>query len=216
MKAIALVVVISICVLAGIHANETNVVGSREEFVPPPHDEASHSVWGLGCYSAQNKGIVAVFQTLQERHFVASRPILVGLMSVDGIEYNVLPLAPAYGYRVRAESETGAALTPTPLGRTYGQHFDDVKGFDERALVWTGPDGEKRKRPLMAAAPVGGASTVCQFPAPQDLFQFPKPGKYIVWVELQCLSRPIRGTSTNWSVVRLPPVKLRVVKDGKE
>jgi hypothetical protein len=149
-------------------------------------------------------------------NFPADRPILVGYSSTTAAVYNLLMLRPEYGYRVSATSESGVLMEKTWKGREYGAKCDEVKGYLERAIDtsrgspgfhWhfaTQPETEDEFHLSQ------------QLSAPSELFRMDKPGKYTVRIEAQCLCRPFPPRTTNFYVVRFPPVLLPVIKEGKK
>lgn len=145
-------------------------------------------------------------------YFPADKPIWFGFGSTTNYSYYVFMLRPEYGYRILARSEDGQVVKPTRLGASYGEKFDKIKGYDE-ALDWTRGHGGNSVRPFMDYAHRDLPSLDRIFPSPQELFNFDKPGKYTMWIELQCLSRSFLPNATNIYLVRFPPIQLQVIKN---
>lgn len=231
-------IVLTLCILGGaasaglLSLAQTTSPPTRQK-VPPPNNALNEEI--LGCVASKPAGNLMVAfvppyagtRPPDQRGigaavmFPSDKAIPFGFASTSNI-FEIFRLAPEYGYRISARSEDDTAVRLTKVGRRYGRRFDQVKGYDERALDWSGeyyaPDNRKVRfgsaRPFRTLAAGSYPSFQTILPPLDDLFKFDKPGRYIVQIEVQCFSRPFPPASTNMQIVRFPPVKLTVEKGG--
>jgi hypothetical protein len=197
---------------------------------PPTTTNLMRSNLGDCVVSLAVSNICVAFQSsaLAASRFPADRPIGVGFYSTNSRSYEVFRLAPEYAYRISAKSENGEAIAATRLGARWGRKFVQVAAYDKRTLDWSSADyveySERGKtslgrsriyaggRPFWTVAHQALPNIEKVFPPPEYLFKFEKPGRYTLYVETQCFSRPLSAGATNLYLVRFPPVKLSVFK----
>lgn len=174
-----------------------------------------------GVVSRQDK-LAVVYQPSPEgtrvvlaKEFDSSKPIYFELISTTNRPFVLYILRPEYGFRISASTETGEQIQPTHKGAKYGKNFDALKGYDDEAIP-------PQRWKVIASLPNSNSGYGMPMPAPDELFKFKKPGKYIMTIEAACFASrdfpPRAGDkSTNYYLVKFPPVKLQVVKkeDGK-
>ena len=186
-------------VLNGMESNKTAIVVKQERLCVAYCSLANH-----------------VFVPVTE--FDSGRPIYYGFaMSTN--KYTVMFLLRSeYGLRISAIGEDGRPVELTAMGSKLGRHFNDLKGFDKKAID---PNHGKSRDPFLNpqdVTPPYTPSIINYLISPPDqLFNFKTPGKYIVTIETACfLSRDfiphILNSSTNYDLIKFPPVKLTVVK----
>lgn len=143
----------------------------------------------------------------------ADKPLRLGFRSATTNSYDILILRPEFGYKVSAVSSSGRLIETTRKGAKCGKKFDLIRGWDRNVLDMSRTrDHPNSESPYWLVAhpefPIGR-----ELACPEELFKFDKPGKYTMSIELQFLSYPRSSRSTNAYLVRLPPVKLEVVKE---
>jgi hypothetical protein len=167
-----------------------------------------------GVYSKPCSNIYSVFQSSIDdaSYFPANKSIPFGFISATNYNYEVYILRSEYGYRILCKSEAGEQVKPTRLGARYGAKYDELKEYNNNALDWTVGNGNNANRPFWAMVYHDQPSLTRIFPPPDQLFNFDKPGKYTLWIELQCFARPYLPYPSNLYIVRLPAAKLQVIK----
>jgi hypothetical protein len=153
--------------------------------------------------------------------FLSDTPVRFGFSSTSNMYYDIFMLRPEYGYRVFAKSENGERLEATRLGARYGEKFGEIRGYDKDTLDFSRRRGDRhpdRERPYYVGKAAQGFSGLPRsLPAPEELFRFNKPGKYIMWIEMQVLCCPSgRGAAGDIYLVKFPPVGLQVIKKENE
>ena len=150
--------------------------------------------------------------------FDSSKAIYFGFALTTNKYSVILALKPEYGFRMSAVTENGEPVSPTSKGSRYGKSFDQLKGFDKKAIDPT------RNVPHYSYMPhfciVGPTNETPSFEAiatPDELFNFTKPGKYTMTIETACFAKGdympnINSSTTNYSLVKFPPVRLQVIK----
>lgn len=172
--------------------------------------DLSYCVFSKSC---SNLFVAYQSATRKADDFPADKPIEFGSGSETNYDYTVLMLRPEYGCRLFAKSEDGKEVQLTRTGKHYGEKFDAVKAYNKDLLDWTLVPGRYNpKTPCRTIARHDIPYISRIFPAPQKLFNFEKPGKYTMWIELQYFARPDLPHSTNLYLVRFQPVKLTVIK----
>jgi len=131
-----------------------------------------------------------------------------GLMCTNNGAYTIAVLAPEYGFDIWAVDDQGVPLQMTRRGAKFGSELQSVQGYS-RSQLGTGRRGRGLPpyRTFARNVPEFGM----KFPAPISLFKFPKPGTYSMYLRAQVWAYPYRGSVTNASLVRLPPVKLQIL-----
>jgi hypothetical protein len=171
--------------------------------------------FGDCVFSKPCSNIFVAYQssTHDSNTFPADKPIEFGSGSETNYDFVVLMLRPEYGYRLFAISEDNKKVQLTRTGEKYGKKFNDIKGFNKSVLDWTRVPGRYNPdNPCRTYARHDMPYISRIFPAPQDIFNFEKPGKYAMWIELQYFARPALPGSTNLNLIKFPPVKLTVIK----
>lgn len=156
------------------------------------------------------------------KEFDSSRPIYYGFAMTTNKYTVMFLLRPEYGLRISAIGEDGRLVEPTAMGSKLGRHFDDLKGFDKKAID---PNHGKSHDPFFNSQEVTPPYTTAiieySISPPDQLFNFKTPGKYVVTIETACfLSRDfipqIQNNSTNYDLIKFPPVKLQIIKNNDE
>lgn len=169
---------------------------------------------GLTISETQSNIALVLFdKTHDHPHGLAlDKPISFGFITATGV-FNIYLMKPEYGCRISAVSESGKIVPRTRTGKKYGRAFDLVKKWDRNCLDKSGPNAD-RWRPYWTLARPGFPS-VKKLPALHEFFNFEKPGRYEVTIEMQVFSHAFHSSSTNAYLVKLPPIKLQVVKDAE-
>jgi hypothetical protein len=151
------------------------------------------------------------------KEFDSSKPIYFQVYSTTNKPFVFFILQPQYGFRFSMSSESGEVVMPSRKGAKYGSNFDNLKIFDADYIDTAG-----RRYPYWnVTARVDFPEVGKRIPPPDDLFDFKKPGKYIMTIEAACFASryypPHPGDqSTNYYLVKFPSVRLTVVKKEKE
>lgn len=131
-----------------------------------------------------------------------------GFITTTGM-FSVYLMKPEYSCRISVVSESGKIVPRTRAGEKYGRSFDAVKKWDRGFLDMSGPNAQRRRPYWTLAQP--DFPSVKKLPALRELFNFENPGAYEVTIEMQVFSHAFRESSTNAYLVKLPPVKLKVI-----
>jgi len=153
--------------------------------------------------------------------FPSDKLVRFGFSSATNMNFDIFMLRPEYGYKLFATSEDGERLKATRMGAHYGQKFGKVRGYDKDILDFSRRRADRhpdRERPYYAGRAAQGFSGLPRsLPAPEELFRFGKPGKYVMWVEMQVLCCPSgRGAAGDIYLVKFPPVGLQMIKKENE
>ena len=145
------------------------------------------------------------------KEFDSSKPIYYQVYSTTNKPYIFFILQPQYGFKISASSESGEVVMPGIKGVKYGSNFDSLKIFDTNHIDTTG-----RRYPYWSVtASVDVPEIGRRISPPDELFDLKKPGKYTMTIETACFvcrDYPPRYKSTNYFLVKFPPVTLQVIK----
>ncbi|HWY31337.1 MAG TPA: hypothetical protein VNX46_11300 [Candidatus Acidoferrum sp.] len=146
--------------------------------------------------------------------FPSDKKIKYGFASVRAVPFDVLALKEEYGCIISAKSESGEDIEKTPSGDKFGKRFLDVVAFDKSQLDLTKGRGNGGPQfPYISVAAPDGGIFSRDIPPLESLFEFDKPGQFVVSIQLQCFVGPYgKSTSTSVHLVRFPPVKIHVIK----
>lgn len=167
--------------------------------------------------SGQQSNMVVYFEGPHKNDAVldADKPFNYGFQSTISNYFQLFILRPEFGYKISAKGEDGNAVELTRLGAKYGSRFSEINGYKKGIFDMT--PGYSHVSPYWAYAANPGPPR--PLPAPDKLFKFKRPGRYIMSVEVKCLYRPVpppgESYKTNLHIVQFPPVKLTVVKEDK-
>lgn len=156
------------------------------------------------------------------KEFDSGRPIYYGFAMTTNKYTDMFLLRPEYGLRISATGEDGRLVELTGVGSMLGRHFDDLKEFDKKVIAPNqGKSQDPIRNPQMVTPPYTTAIIEYSISPPDQLFNFKTPGKYTVTIEMACfLSREyiphIQNNSTNYDLIKFPPVKLTVIKEEKK
>lgn len=129
--------------------------------------------------------------------------------STISTNYDVSCLKAEYAGLLAASADSGAEVKKTRKGRKWGKRFFDVTALDRRMLSREGGG----QFPYLAVAGPRPTTAYRWLPPLSELFEFEKPGIYEVFIVLQCFVQPWdRSTPTRPTLVRFPPVRIRVQK----
>jgi hypothetical protein len=154
---------------------------------------------------------------LSAKEFDASQKIDFGFILTTNILHSVLfVLKPEYGFRISAMTESNSVVLLTKLGKRFGSHFNDVGVFDKN-VVEVDPRDPPRRMPnwVYVSFRDEQPSLGHNLPSPDQLFNLPTPGRYTIIIEAACFvgDDPIpQINSTNYHLVKFPPVKLQIIK----
>lgn len=141
---------------------------------------------------------------------LSDRPLQIGFVSTDGNPRLVFLLRPDYGFRISAVSEKGEALPFTKKGIAFSNELKMAKGYDKAILAKFFSRGGPRGISSLTMASDKPSSV--EFPSPDSLFQFPRPGQYTLTMEVQVLTCPLGCDVRGARAVRFPPVRVVVEK----
>jgi hypothetical protein len=157
------------------------------------------------------------------KEFDSSRPIYYGFALTTNKVSVLFLLRPEYGLRISVVNEKGETVAPTRQGAKFGRYFDVLKGFNKDAIDPTKGKAHGRAPNWQVVGPRDDISFLGSFaiPAPDELFDFKTAGKYVVKIETACFLKQdfipnIRSDTTNYTLVKFPPVKLQVIKKEVE
>ncbi len=142
--------------------------------------------------------------------FPSQSRIEYGFGSTNDEVYSVDVMLPEYGFDVWATDASGVIVEMTRVGAKFGTKLTEVSGYDRKKLAKTG--GRRRFRPYAMVASSNPAIQLF-LPSPAELFKFPKPGQYHVYVRAQAWVYPFKGSRTNAFLARFSPVKLDIVHE---
>jgi hypothetical protein len=143
-------------------------------------------------------------------NFPASQDIRFGFASTANAGSFVCKLLPEFAFRISAVSTSGECVRLTRKGSKYGRHFGEINGFDKRMI-----ETSRRGPYWTLVAPQDSVpESSNRFPPPDELFDFERPGKYTVTIQAACLASPriFPLRTTNFCLVKFPPVKLQITK----
>lgn len=147
--------------------------------------------------------------------FPSDAPIKFGFGTTQKAPLDVFVLNKQYGCSVYAKSSQGSLLEKTKEGERHGVKMNEVKRWDINLFNTqrAGKDLNQIQQVRPTVALISACSLSESLPPPEALFNINKPGKYEVWVEIQCFVGPYgKAAATNVQLVRFPPVHLLVVK----
>ncbi len=163
----------------------------------------------ISSVSVSNLFVVFQEPRVGESQFPADKPIPFAFGTMNTQSYDIFILREDYGYRIRAQSAEGKPLKLTKSGSRYGRQFDQATILDKGMLDLS----SKRRNPFLSiAVPQPPYYFEREFPPPQQLFEMPKSGSYVLWVEVQVFNRPRLQSTTNIYGVRFPAVRIDVIK----
>lgn len=149
--------------------------------------------------------------------FPADAPIAFGFGTTLDVPLDVIALKKEFGYVISASSADGLKVEKTRQGLKYGSKIADCKGWEEKQFDKSNGQGNLRGAPYVSVARISAINYSRQLPSPEELFNFEKPGKYFVSIEVQCLAGPYSASNpTNVCVIRFPPVILQVIKHERD
>lgn len=195
------------CLVASAHTNnERNVLAEYEK---NQTGIVSRSDTLAVVYKPSPEGTRVVLA----KEFDSSKPIYFDFFSTTNRPFVLYNLRPEYGFRISAATETGEPVKPTHKGAKYGKNFDALKGYDDEAIP-------PQRWKTVAGLPNSYHGYGARMPAPDELFNFKKPGKYTMTIEAACFPNryfpPHPRPKTNCYLVKFPPVKIQVVKKEVE
>jgi hypothetical protein len=130
--------------------------------------------------------------------------------SASSTNFDVFCLEWQYACLLSARSSSGAEVSKTRRGRTWGTRFFEVKAFDRKTLSREGGG----RFPYLAVATPDTSTCFRWLPPLSELFDFDQPGRYTVKLVFQCFVKPWPPSSSApapW-LVRFPPVTIHVEK----
>jgi hypothetical protein len=139
--------------------------------------------------------------------FPSDSRIYFGFISTNGARYKVCNLKPEYGIRLSATNESGKIAEKTSKGKSFGERFDLVKGYDRKII----PKADGTKLQYISIVTSGFPETGRSLPPLNELFRFDPSTKYKVFLELQVIAWPFNGSPSKDSfVVKFDPIMITV------
>lgn len=154
---------------------------------------------------------------LSEKELRSDQPISFGFGLITNKVSVVQMPRPEYGFKISAISEAGTPVELSIEGAKYGRFFDNLKGYDKKVV-----DKSYGRHPYwLIVGPSCDNPTTRIFGIPDKLFIFTKPGKYFVRIETACFLKGdylphINSNTTNYNLIKFPPVQLTVINKGQK
>jgi len=182
-------------ILEWYKTNQTGIVSTSGRlaivYTPPPY--------GMNPVSA--------------KEFDASKPIYYQHFSTTNVPSFLYILRPEYQFHFFMLAENGDVVEPTRQGAKYGRLYDDLKTLDWHNTIGINNRGDPMRD--IAGIP-DRPGTPFSIPSPDDLFKIPKPGKYTLTIQAACFASREWPPQTNYDLIKLPPVRLTIIKREDE
>ena len=116
-----------------------------------------------------------------------------------------------YFCRVGLLDAHGSNAPPTAVGRAMGSHFSDLNAFSYDRLEIVGARGSNPAHPRIEWI-YNRSGAAKELPAPEAMFEFPGPGKYMLHLQFQVFEQVHRGTNFIYNLTAIPTVDVPINK----